>query len=221
MENSQFSKSERVFPVEEYFKNGCRYTESVKRKFLNQFQRESMCRMTLLRLVDKFRKTGSVLNSDRCAPTRKITPDKLSMIEAKMKQSPTKSVRTLASETDLSVGATHGALRHQSNLFPYKMSTTRSLKDVDPETRLTFCRWILRHTAVLLNIFFSDEAWFTLSGNFNSPNTRYWSTRNPHKLAEQPAHDSKIGVWAAISPRRIYFNFFTGRLTLKDTSKIS
>jgi hypothetical protein len=32
---------------------------------------------------------------------------------------------------------------------------------------------------------------------------RYWSTENPHAVHEVPLHDLKVGVWCAISARRI------------------
>jgi hypothetical protein len=58
--------------------------------------------------------------------------------------------------------------------------------------------------------FFSDEAWFHLSGYVNSQNFRIRSTQNPHQFVETPLHVSKIGVWIAVSRRRligpIFFN---------------
>jgi hypothetical protein len=41
----------------------------------------------------------------------------------------------------------------------------------------------------------SDEAWFHLSG--------HWDTENPHAVHEVPLHDEKVGVWCAVSGRRI------------------
>jgi len=55
-----------------------------------------------------------------------------------------------------------------------------------------------------LNIsFFSDEAWIHLSGYINSQNTRMWSAENPHYFQETPLHPQKIGVWIALSRRRL------------------
>lgn len=51
--------------------------------------------------------------------------------------------------------------------------------------------------------FFSDEAWFHLSGYVNSQNYRTWSTENPHVFHETTLHPIKIGVWIAMSRRRI------------------
>ncbi|KAJ8879687.1 hypothetical protein PR048_020295 [Dryococelus australis] len=42
-----------------------------------------------------------------------------------------------------------------------------------------------------------------LSGYANSQNSRIWSSANPHVLHEKPLHCQKIGVWCAVSRRRI------------------
>jgi penicillin-binding protein-related factor A (putative recombinase) len=58
-------------------------------------------------------------------------------------------------------------------------------------------------------VFFTDEAWFHLSSYVNSQNYRTWRTENPHNFTETPLHPQKIGVWCAISRRRIIgFLFF-------------
>jgi hypothetical protein len=51
--------------------------------------------------------------------------------------------------------------------------------------------------------FYSDEAWFTLSGYINSQNDRYWFTENPHAVHKVLVHDEKLRGWCAISARRI------------------
>ena len=37
----------------------------------------------------------------------------------------------------------------------------------------------------------------------NSQNSRVWSTENPHALFQKPLNDQKVGVWCALSRRRI------------------
>jgi hypothetical protein len=69
----------------------------------------------------------------------------------------------------------------------------------DCEARIQYCRWFQElvfnglHDQELT--FYSDEAWYTLSGYVNSQNNRYWSTENPHAVHEVPLHDLKVGVW--------------------------
>ncbi|CAH1374634.1 unnamed protein product, partial [Tenebrio molitor] len=38
------------------------------------------------------------------------------------------------------------------------------------------------------NCFFTDEAWFHLSGFINSQNYRTWSAHNPHNVIQVPLH---------------------------------
>jgi hypothetical protein len=40
-------------------------------------------------------------------------------------------------------------------------------------------------------VFFSDEAWFPLRGEMNSPNSQYWSSENSELIRELPLHDPK------------------------------
>lgn len=67
--------------------------------------------------------------------------------------------------------------------------------------------------------FFTDEAWFHLSGYVNSQNSRLWSSDNPLSVHKTPLHDKKVGVWVAISRHRIVGPiFFTN--TQKTASAI-
>ena len=52
---------------------------------------------------------------------------------------------------------------------------------------------------ILNDTFFTDEAWFHLSGYTNTQNSRTWATENPHETFEKPLHDQKIGVLCAVS----------------------
>jgi hypothetical protein len=70
------------------------------------------------------------------------------------------------------------------------------------------CEWfknfIQTKTVDILDVtFFTDEAWFHLSGYVNTKNTRLWSSENPCAVHEKPFHDQKRGLWVAISRRRI------------------
>jgi hypothetical protein len=49
----------------------------------------------------------------------------------------------------------------------------------------------------------SDEAWFHVSGNVNAQNSHIWDTEKPHVLHQSPLLDIKVGVWYAVSARRV------------------
>jgi hypothetical protein len=73
------------------------------------------------------------------------------------------------------------------------------LGDVGEDKRARYCLWFrefVHDNPRILDItWFSDEAWFHLSG--------YVNAQNPHEIAESPLHPQKVGVWCAISGLRI------------------
>lgn len=81
------------------------------------------------------------------------------------------------------------------------------MKLSDCPKRIAFCEWLLRfsrnNVAIFDQCFFSDEVWFQLDGYVNSQIYRIWSSENPHVYLESGLHPQKIGVWCALSRRRI------------------
>lgn len=92
-------------------------------------------------------------------------------------------------------------------MHPYKVTMVQQLLPVDYDRRLQYCHWFNEHLAPNNNLldltFFTDEAWFYLSGFVNSQNYRTWATENPHEVIEVPLHSLKVGIWIGISRRRI------------------
>jgi hypothetical protein len=72
---------------------------------------------------------------------------------------------------------------------------------------MTYCCWfqtlIDENPGILDYTWFSDKAWFHLSSYVNSQNTRLWGSENPHALFEKPLYSQKVGVFRALSQRRI------------------
>jgi hypothetical protein len=72
---------------------------------------------------------------------------------------------------------------------------------------MTYCHWfqtfIDKNPGILDYTWFSDETWFHLSGYVSSQNTRLWGSENLHALFQEPLHSQKIGVFCALSQRRI------------------
>jgi hypothetical protein len=64
------------------------------------------------------------------------------------------------------------------------------------------------HPGILDFVWFTDEAWFHLSGYVNSQNTRVWAAENLHVYHEAPLHPLKVGVWCAISRWRNFGPIF-------------
>jgi hypothetical protein len=103
----------------------------------------------------------------------------------------------------------------------YKTYVIHALHLLNPASRVHFCSWFLQ-SVVEGDIdpqltFFSDEAWFHLQRYINMENNRYWRSQNPHLIHEVPHHLVKVGVWCAVSARRIVGPvFLTKQLIAKD-----
>lgn len=105
-------------------------------------------------------------------------------------------MRNLKPQVGLSYGSTQRAAR-SLHLKPYKVSLLHELEPGNPVKRLEYCPWFLQYAKLLSNLdltFFSENAWFALSGYVNAQNNRYWSQENSYKFIESPLHSQKIRV---------------------------
>jgi hypothetical protein len=78
-------------------------------------------------------------------------------------------------------------------MHAYKINVYQESKPQDFEARVNYCHWFQQtfdNDLLDLN-FYSDEAWFMLSGYLNSQNFRIWTTDNPHAYLEAPLHPQK------------------------------
>jgi hypothetical protein len=92
-----------------------------------------------------------------------------------MLRSPSKSLRKLAQEKYLGLETAHKAVREKLSLFPYKVTAVQELKTADHEKRIRYCDWftnfIQSKTVDILDVNFTDEAWFHFSGYVDTQNT--------------------------------------------------
>jgi len=199
---------ECVFLVEYVFREGSRYTDLVQKQFAEKYPGTPVPhRNAVRRLFEKFCETGSVLDAERSGRPSKLIGVKLMDISDTVLQSPSKSLHKLVQEEDTGLATAHKAVREKLKLFPYKVIAVQELKPADHEERIHCCDWFtnfIQTNVDFLDVtFFTDEAWFHFSGYVNTQKTRLWSSENPHALHEKLLHDQKLGVWVAISRRRI------------------
>jgi hypothetical protein len=78
--------------------------------------------------------------------------------------------------------------------------------------RVHFCSWFLQSVVEgEINpqlTFFPDEAWFHLQGYINMQNNCYRSSQSPYLTHKVLLHPVKVGVWYAVSARRIVVPMF-------------
>jgi hypothetical protein len=95
----------------------------------------------------------------------------------------------------------------KAKIHAYCVTAIHELKEPDREKHVAYCRRLQafhnEHPGILDFVWFMDEACFHLSGYVNSQNTWVWASENLHVCHKEPLHSLKVGVWCAISRRRI------------------
>ncbi|CAI9731087.1 Macrophage migration inhibitory factor-like [Octopus vulgaris] len=131
---------ERIFIVENVFRDGGKYTKEVQESFQEKFGAERLPhRNCVSALLHKFKKTGSVQDKPKSGRPKVVTDTVLQNVTNKLQRSPRKSLRRLSQETRISLTSTHRAV-HQLKFFPYKVHVVHELKPQDSEKRVLFCR---------------------------------------------------------------------------------
>lgn len=222
-----FTVEQKTFMIESYFRNGSRvngaWTYSVPlclEEFRLQFPHIALeyqqFRDSLSHAVAVFRETGSLGRKAGSGRPSKRTPQVVEEVEGIIDNDQHVSIPRISQQVGLSVGTCHKILRKDLQLYPYRVTTVQELLPADLPRRMQYCEWFQNTLTVdgeiLSKTFFTDEAWFHRTGYVNSQNFRTWSTENPHVFIETPLHPEKVGVWAAISQRRIIGPiFFEGK----------
>lgn len=210
----QYTTQQRIRIVEAYFA-----TKSVvltQRQYRRHFVRTKVPdRRTIIRLVAKFRETGSVANANKGhsgRPRSVKTPNNIQNLRDRLEKSPRKSTRRLSQEVGISRSSVLRILHDDLKLFPYKIQLLQSQTDRNKAERLAFCQDIsqrIENDPGLLDlIFFSDEAHCHLSGHINKQNMRFWAKAQPHEHSHRPLSQEKVTVWCAIGRNGIIGPYF-------------
>jgi hypothetical protein len=121
---------------------------------------------------------------------------------AKFEETPCVSTRTVARGNEMPSSSSVWRILKESKFHPYKMESHQELKPQHQVSRVAHAvmmsEFISADPHYLNRLMFSDEAHFSLHGNVNCQNFRYWSKSNPHWYREHPLHSPRLTVWAAI-----------------------
>lgn len=165
-----------TFVVEAYFRSGVlndgqwSYSaqaclEDFRIKFPEYPHDNHTLSQTIARIIHRFTNTGNV-SKGKGAGKPPISQEVIDNIADRVNQSPTKSLRKLSTQANVPLSTCHKILRAKLHMHPYKLSVCQQLLERDFGSRLDYCHWFqATFDDRLLDItFYSDEAWFQLSG---------------------------------------------------------
>ena len=204
----------RVFAFETYIETKSIIT--VQRRFRIHFNVERRGsipdRNTILRWVEAFRTTGSVMkNKPPGLPRTVRSPENVERVREAVLRSPKRSARRQALALPMSDRSLRRILHKDLKFHPYKIMIVQKLLQGDFAQRRQFCESILEILNEEMVIMMSDEAHFQLDGTVNKQNCRYWSSENPQVLHQRPLHSQKVTVWCGVAKFGIIGPYFLRR----------
>ena len=125
------------------------------------------------------------------------------MVIRHFEEQPTTSTRSAAKSLGLPNHLTVWRTLKDNRLHPFHFQKVQGLLEQDCAPRIQFCRWVLEKQLAdekfLENVLFTDEAYFTRDGLFNTHNFHIWQRQNPHAI-HQNKHQYRfsVNVWAGI-----------------------
>jgi len=159
-----YTTEERVFIVRNYWVTGS--FNQCQAAFLRKYGgRKPPTKQTIANLVKKLETTESILDIHAGGK-----PPKSDQTVADVKQrlqSPKKSLRKLSQETGLSYSTCQRAAK-KAKLKAYRVTVVQELKPLDTQKRMAYCEWFMNLFGEDNITWYSDEAWFHLSGYVNS-----------------------------------------------------
>lgn len=161
---------------------------------------------TISKIEARYRELGHVRDVPRQRQPRVGDDTRLNVLLA-IEENPVTPAGQLARYNDISNTTVLKILKN-ANMHPFKIQMLQELTEDDPDRRIQFCEQMMNCIAnnhlSLEWIVFSDESTFTLNGEVNRHNCRYWSAENPHWIRENHTqYPQKVNVWAGIFGDRI------------------
>jgi hypothetical protein len=167
-----YSLEERVFIVKTYWITGS--IKNCQRRFVEQFGGLNPPPKRCIQLLVKMLETKGTLLDLHGGGGPEMSENTEHDVANRLLASPRKSLRVLSQEIGLSRSTCQRAAK-KAGLHAYRFRVIQELKQQDYDKRITYCRsfqrFIHENPGILDYAWFSDEAWFHLSGYVNSENT--------------------------------------------------
>lgn len=163
--------------------------------------RQPISQSMVSRIYTKFKNHGHVRDHAKSGRPNVSENDQLNVLLA-VQENPHVSLRDIESNQAIGKSTVHKILK-SAKYHPYKVKLIHELNEDDFDRRAQFCEQMQQlcndDEDIVQNIIFTDEATFTLSGEVNRQNCRYWAKENPHWSREtHTQYPQKINVWCGI-----------------------
>ena len=123
---------------------------------------------------------------------------------------PKKSLRRRSKKLGLSRLSVHRILKNDLQLYPHRLQTKQTLTQNNMAKRVEMCQWfkskIEENPDFFQNVWFSNEAHFSLSGHANSKNSVFWGSQAPDEVLQRPLHSPDFNppdfyLWGLLKDR--------------------
>lgn len=207
-----YTLRERIEIVSLYYQNG-NSARAAARMFNDNHPGRNVRHKYVSELLNKFMETGSV-NNKKHNRSGVVNDEAISIAvlgHVGLMEN-TQSLTKLSRESGISRTNVFRIL-HKYKFHPYKIRLVHELNEDDFDRRIEFCESLTErinlHQNFLYKICFSDESTFSLNGEVNRQNCRYWSDTNPHLYRQvHTQRPQKLNVWAGILGDHIIGPFF-------------
>lgn len=212
--------AEKVFLVEHYFRsygngrNDGPSLQQVSVRYREQFNKAAPSKSVILGVVEKFRRTGSVLCQRKGSSGRRktvCTNENAERVLTQVVHSPQRSLVRTACKLNISETSTRRLFTSIGG-YPYRIQVGQRLNAGNKHARAIYCGRILsliyEDPEFLKNIWFSDESHVHLNGYINRQTTRFLGFERPDVIVEKPLHSVRVTIWCAVSGHGIIGPYF-------------
>lgn len=193
----------------------------------HKLKRGPCTKQSIINLIKKFEETGCTCDKLRCgrpAVPVEIAAEVHEAITDQV-QDQVQTARGVSRKLNLPYSTIRKILTSVLHMFPYKYQRVQMLQLTDFQLRLNFANeYLIRYDeddSFPLQILWTDEAHFTLSGSVNSKNCVHWAEKNPHEIFASPLHEAKVTVWCGITGSFVIGPYFFEEVTPKGLKTCS
>ncbi len=200
-----FDQTQQVFILEHYFRmeSYARLQEVFQERFPNV---DPPTKSVISGLVAKCRLTGSCADRSRALSSTVVTVDNIERVKQSVAENPRLSTRKRAAALNISRTSSQRILR-TLQLKPIKTAGLAApIKFLSVVTKLFSEQYCCLQSNVL-----HRRGMVPPGGSINAQNYRIWSSEKPQEFWETGLHPKKLGVWCAVSRRRIVGTIFLER----------